>query len=124
MIMLLIRDRVRPCSARTVLSSFGRPTTTVPSSSFTSIGSATVCESSPFGPFTATERPSILTSTPPGTEMGRRPIRDIFWTLPSPDVGEDFPAHAALAGLLVGHQAGRRRDDRDAETAQDLRPVV
>src|ERR671914_5397 len=122
--MLLINARVRPCRARAVFSSLGRPTVTVPSSRRTSIGSTTVCDSSPLGPLTVTLWPSIFTSTPLGTGIGRRPIRDILCSPPSPDVGEDFPAHAALAGLLVGHEAGRRRDDRDAEAAEDLWQVV
>src|SRR5215469_11123015 len=41
-----------------------------------------------------------------------------------PDVGEDFPAYALLLSLLVGHQAGRRRDDCDAEAAEHSRQVV
>jgi hypothetical protein len=33
--------------------------------------------SEPFGPFTVTDEPSMLTSTPAGTGIGSRPIRDM-----------------------------------------------
>src|ERR1700761_5279539 len=65
----------------------------------------------------------MATSTPLGTVMGSRPILDIAAS-PLPDVGEDFAAHAALVGLLVGQQPAGRRDDRDAQAAQDLGQVV
>src|SRR5947209_1212585 len=58
----------------------------------------------------------MATSTPAGTGMGLRPIRDI--TDSSPDVGEDLPAHPSLAGLPVGEQPLGRRDDGDAQAAE------
>src|SRR5919199_3234176 len=121
--MLAIRLRVSPCSAFDVRSSSGRRTCSVPSSCATSIGAATEWVSWPLGPLTVTCRPSIVTSTPLGTGMGSLPMRDMLlllprWTLRSPDVGEDFPAHALLVGLPVGEQAGGRRQDRDAQAAQ------
>ena len=70
----------------------------------TVIGSATVWLSSPLGPLTWTFWPSILISTPGGTGIGLRPIRDIDNGL-LPHVGEDFPAHSSLAGLPIGQQA-------------------
>src|SRR3972149_6765320 len=39
----------------------------------------------------------------------------------SPDVAEDFAADALLAGVLAGHDALRRREDGNAEAAQDAR---
>src|SRR6202012_3716339 len=48
----------------------------------------------------------------------------LYSSPPLPDVGEDFPAHAVLLGLLVGHQAAGRRDDRDAEPAEHAGQVV
>src|SRR5690606_2864137 len=93
------------------------------SSRSTLIGSTTVCDRVPLGPFTVTVWPSMVTSTPAGTVTGSFPMRDMSST-PSPDVGEDFPAHAVLLRLLVGLQAARRRDDRDAEAAQDPGQVV
>src|SRR4051812_7793168 len=83
------------------------------------MGAATVWRSSPLGPFTLTVWPSMATSTPPGTAIGSRPIRDIF-AAPLPDVGEDFPTHALLVRLLVGQQPGGRGDDRHAQTAEHL----
>src|ERR671933_1204594 len=86
------------------------------------MGAATEWVSSPLGPLTVTCRPSIATSTPPGTGMGSLPMRDMLLLLSrdpgSPDEGEDFPAHALLVGLPVGEQARGRRQDRDAEAAQ------
>src|SRR5215475_12773007 len=120
--MLAINDLDSPCSALISPSSDGLVTVITPSSCLTSIGTATCMLNVPFGPFTVTSRPLIDTSTPEGTVTGIRPIRDIG--TPLPDVGEDFPAHALLLGLPVGHQARRGRDDRDAETAEDPRQVV
>src|SRR5438034_6379432 len=112
----------RPCSARTLPSSLGLVTVMTPSPLVTSMGSFTSSESCPLGPLTVTSRPSMVTSTPLGIVTGIRPIRDI--AVSSPDVGEDFPAHAALDRLLVGHQATRGRDDRDAKPAEHPRQVV
>src|ERR1700749_1540451 len=122
--MFAISVRDRPCSARTLPSSLGRLTVMTDSSLTTEIGSATVRLRVPFGPFTLTAWPSMATSTPLGTVMGSRPIRDIVLLPSLPDVGEDFSAHATLLGLLGGHQAARRRDDRDAESAEDPGQVV
>src|SRR3954465_5580155 len=105
--MLATSVRDRPCRARLSRSSSGRLVTNRASSCATVIGAITVCWSWPFGPFTVTCWPSIETSTPEGTGIGSRPIRDMLFSYPRlPDVGEDFPAHATLAGLLVGEQAG------------------
>src|SRR5215475_3166817 len=112
----------RPCSARTLPSSLGRVTVMTPSLWDTSMGSATSSDSFPLGPVTVTSRPLMLTSTPLGIGTGMRPIRDI--SVSSPDVGEDFPAYAALDRLLVGHQATRGGDDGDAKTAEHPRQVV
>src|SRR3954469_3392009 len=118
--MLAMRVRDRPCRARFWRSSLGRCTSSVPSSSrWTLMGAATVWLSEPLGPLTLTVCPSMATSTPPGTAIGSRPIRDIF-AAPLPDVGEDFPTHALLVRLLVGQQPGGRRDDRDAQATEHL----
>src|SRR5215475_11107935 len=120
--MLAIRDRDSPCSARISPSSLGLVTVITPSACWTSIGAEISRLSSPFGPLTWTWRPLMVTSTPLGMAIGSRPIRDMAGSLP--DVGEDFPAYALLLGLLVGHQAARRRDDGDAEAAEHPRQVV
>src|ERR1700733_6208175 len=86
------------------------------------IGSAMVCESVPLGPFTVTSRPLMVTSTPLGTVIGSLPMR-LMSDLPSPDVGEDFPAYSLLGALTIRAEAGRCRDDRDAEAAEDLGQV-
>src|SRR5215813_8114990 len=115
--MLAISVRDSPCSARTGPSSFGLLTLMTPSSRTTSMGSATVCCRVPFGPCTVTWRPSMVTCTPLGMVTGSRPILDIA-APPLPDVGEDFPAHAALLGLLVGQQPAGGGDDGHAESAE------
>src|SRR5689334_5279383 len=117
--MLAISVRDSPCSDLESRSSSGRATAIVPSSCATVIGSTTTWLRVPFGPFTVTLRPSMVTSTPDGTGTGSFPILDIV--RPSPHVGEDFPAHSTLGGLPVGQQPGRRRDDRRAEAAEHAR---
>src|SRR3954452_13152490 len=128
--MLATSVRDNPCNALLSRSSSGRSTTKPPSSERMVIGSANGGLNVPFGPFTVTARPSMETSTPLGTGMGIRPMRDTIvpsYSLPlllpllanSPDVGEDFPAHATLRCLPVREQAARGRDDRDTETAED-----
>src|SRR5579859_6194429 len=76
--------------------------------------------SDPLGPLTVIERPSMATSTPAGTTIGRRPMRDISAL---PDVREDFAAELGLAGLRAGHDPLTRADDDDAEAAEDARDV-
>src|ERR1022692_1260655 len=120
--MLAISDRDRPCRARISPSSLGLVTVMDPSACATSIGAATSRLRLPFGPFTMTSRPLMVTSTPPGMATGMRPIRYIAGSLP--DVGEDFPAYALLVRLLVGHQPARSGNDRDAQAAEYPREVV
>ena len=75
--MLLTSVRVRPCRERESRSSSGRVTLISPPSLATVIGSTTAWVSEPFGPFTVTVGPSMVTSTPAGTGIGSRPIRDM-----------------------------------------------
>src|SRR5258705_3904627 len=122
--MLATSVRLRPCSSLARRSSLGRTTTSVPSSSrSTVIGSATVWLSSPLGPLTCPVWPSILMSTPLGTGIGLRPIRDMV-AVPLPDPGEDFPAYIPLAGLTVGQQPMGRGDDGDAQAAEHPRHLL
>src|SRR5215203_1808701 len=65
-------------------------------------------------------RPSSVTSTPSGTVMGRRPMRDISRL---PDVREDFAAQLGLLGLAAGHDPLGRADDHEAEAAEHPRNV-
>src|SRR5438034_5665564 len=120
--MLATSDRDRPCNARTLPSSLGLVTLMTPSLWDTSMGSATSSESFPLGPVTVTSRPSMVTSTPLGMGTGMRPIRDI--AVSSPDVGEDFPAYAALDRLLVGNQATLCGEDVEANIDQHPRQAV
>src|ERR1700730_16264958 len=121
--MFAISVRDRPCSERTEPSSLRLVTLMTPSSRSTWMGSATVCFSVPLGPCPVTSRPSTVTCTPLGMVTGSRPILDIA-APPLPDEGEDFPAHAALFGLLVGQQPTGGGDDGHAETAEDPGQVV
>src|SRR3954467_12743964 len=122
--MLLTRVRVRPWRAFESRSSSGRRTTSWPSSCSMTMGSTTVWDSVPFGPFTVTSLPLMLTSTPDGTGIGSLPMRLIaLFSFPSPDVGEDFPAYALLLALLVGPQPRRGGDDRHPEAAEHARQV-
>src|SRR5688572_4743658 len=113
--------RERPCSALSPGRSDGRETMTLAPSIFTDICECSVRLSSPFGPFTCTVLPSILTVTPAGTATGSFPIRDMVGSLP--DEGEEFAAGALRARLAVGHQALRRAEDRHAEAVADARDL-
>src|SRR3954454_14666911 len=98
--MLLTRARVSPWSCFCVFCSVGRLTTMEPSSWLTEMSGWRSRLRVPFGPFTVTRRPSIVTSTDEGMVTGRRPIRDIARL---PDEREDFAAELGLAGLRAGH---------------------
>src|SRR5690606_33247867 len=117
MMSLLMRVRVRPCRARDARSSSGRVTRTWLSSTLTSMGWATVSESSPLGPLTVTTRSATETVTPAGMSMGSFPIRDI---IRSPHVGDNFSAHALLLGLAVRQKTVGGGQDGDAEATEDL----
>src|SRR6478735_1377770 len=119
--MLLTSVRVRPWSCLWVFCSVGRVTTIVPSSRLTVMSGWSDRLSVPLGPVTVTLRPSIVTSTPDGTVMGRRPMRDMSSGLP--DEREDFAAQLRLARLLAGHDALAGADDDDAEADAHARDV-
>src|SRR3712207_5683770 len=114
--MLLTSVRVRPWSCLWCFCSVGRVTTRLPSSRSTVMSGWSSRLSSPLGPFTVSRRPSIVTSTPAGTAMGRRPIRDMG---DLPDVSQDFAAELGLAGLRAGHDPLAGADDDDAQAAED-----
>src|SRR4029079_5490264 len=111
--MLLTSVRVSPWSCLWVFCSVGRVTTRVPSSRLIVMSGWRARLSVPFGPLTVTWRPSIVTSTPDGTGMGRRPMRDMSVHLP--DEREDFAAQLRLTRLLAGHDPLARADDDDAQ---------
>src|SRR6186713_927666 len=106
--------RLRPCSARCRGSSLGRLTVSSPFASANEMSSLKVRFSSPFGPFTLTVLPSMVTVTPAGTATGLRPIRDMSCA-PLPDEGDELAAEIGRPRLAVGHQTPRGRDDRHAE---------
>src|SRR5688500_9911543 len=115
--MFWTRVRVSPCSALWRLSSLGRSTLSEPLSSVSFISGCSVRRSSPLGPFTATVLPWRSRFTPLGTVTGFLPIRDIARLLP--DYGEELAAQVRAAGLAVGHQPLRGRDDRHAQAVLD-----
>src|SRR5216117_637465 len=121
--ILAISARVRPCSARILRSSSGRPMTSTPSFSFTDSGDGMGWLSLPLGPSARTMPSPTWTFTPWGIGMGFLPMRDM--SCPLPHVGEDFAADLLLACLAIGHHALGRRDERAAHAGEDRRdPVV
>src|SRR5216684_6706563 len=80
----------------------------------------------PFGPFTVTTLPSCFTSTPFGTGISFRPIRDMESLLRCslPDLAKNFAADAALDGFLSGQHALGSRDDGQAEAAEHARDLL
>src|SRR4051794_9020744 len=125
--MLLTSARVVPHIARAcLLSSFGAIVTA--SSSTVAVTSLlTTRLSVPSRPFAVSVWPARSMVTPCGIATGFLPIRDIRFSSHLP--GSEYPAqHLAAdlrgAGLVVGQDAARRRQDRDAEPVIDARQVV
>src|SRR5262245_14566261 len=104
--------RARLVSARgSILTSL--PSTLAPTSS------CSTSESAPLGPFTLTTWPSTLAVTPEGIATGFFPTRDMAVDpLPSGSEhrAEDFPAYIIVAGVVIGHHALRRRQDRNTQS--------
>src|SRR5262249_1695231 len=117
--MLLTSVRVSPWSDLSSFVSVGRTIVRVSPSRSSAIRGGSCRVSEPLGPCTASTRPSSVTSTPDGTVMGRRPMRDIAL----PDVGEDLAAELGLLGLAAGHDPLGGADDDDAEAAEHPRDV-
>src|SRR5262245_16309569 len=113
--MLAHSARIRPCAARSGPSLPSRSNTSSPSACLTLTTGCCLTLRVPLGPLTVTVAGVIDTCTPLGISTGFLPIRDMA----SPDLAQDFAAHAALARLAVGHHALRRREDRDAEAVAD-----
>src|SRR5205823_2545034 len=89
---LLIRARVRPCSARAWGDSILRPTLIwlAAESNWTSMSAGKLQLSSPLGPLVLNVRSRNSTFTPLGTAMGFFPMRDINRS----NVGRALPANA------------------------------
>src|SRR3954464_11628245 len=117
--MLLTSVRVSPWRDLSIFVSVGRTMVMVPSSCSSAMRGGSWRVRDPLGPFTVSTRPSSVTSTPSGTVMGSRPMRDIAL----PDVREDLAAELGLAGLAAGHDPPRGADDDDAEAAEHARDV-
>src|SRR3954465_14350101 len=118
--MFAISERVSPCRARCSARSVGRVTRISPFSCLTSISRETRSSRSPRGPATRTTVGSIVTVQPVGTGMGFLPMRD----MELPDLGDDLAADALLAGVVAGHHAVRRGQDRGPHAAQALGDVL
>src|SRR5258705_376595 len=119
--MFAIRLRVRPCRARCSPRLVGRSTVSTPSDCSTFISAERLCESSPFGPLTATRPGPISTVTASGTGMGFLPIRLIA---ASPDVGDDLAADAFGLRFVAGHHPNRGAEDRGAGAAVHARNLL
>src|SRR5579859_6253421 len=118
--MFASRDRESPWMAFACWVSFARTTVRVPSARSTFTSGWNVRRSSPLGPFTETSWPFTFTSTPFGTLTGSLPMR-LIPASSLPHVCQDLAAEALLLRLAAGQQAGRGRDDRDAQAAEDPR---
>src|SRR3954469_11389028 len=118
--MLATSDRVKPCSARCSPRSVGRVTTICSPSWATVMSLGMRSPSVPRGPLTDTNSGSMETVTPAGSGMGFLPMRDMAL----PDVRHDLAADARVAGLVAGHDASGRGDDRGAHAAEHLRDLA
>src|SRR6187200_1903953 len=118
--MFAISERVSPWRARCSARSVGRLTRISPFSCVISMSRETRSSRSPRGPATRTTVGSIVTVTPVGTGMGFFPMRDMRL----PDLGDDLSADALLAGVVTGHHAVRRGQDRGPHAPEDLGDVL
>src|SRR5690606_38624206 len=86
------------------------------------ISAGKVCESSPLGPFTLIVEPLMLTSTPEGISIGKRPTLDTYKP-PNlraclPDLAQDLTTHAHLACAAATHHALGRGEDGRTQAGQ------
>src|SRR5580658_8953643 len=142
---LLTSARARPCTA--ACASSGRIATRLPSFCSIVMPDGRGVSSLPFGPWTITVLPSILTVTPFGIAIGFFPIRDIRSALsllalgfqhfavwhtafaeapaagpgPLPNIAKQFAAEALPARLASCHHAFRRGQDVDPEATEHPR---
>src|SRR4029078_11451189 len=119
--MLFTSVRVRPCSARWRGWSLGRTTRISPSARSMLISGWISRSSVPSGPLTRSREPSCVSSTPDGSEIGSRPMRDI--SVSSPHVAQHLAAEIQLPGLRPGHDpvgGGENGQAQAAENARDL----
>src|SRR5262245_6407775 len=119
--MLRVRFRAVPHIMRACLESLTGVKTTLPPSTFTSTCSLTSRCSSPNLPLAESRRPASCTVTPAGTVTGFLPTRDIVESSINP--AEDLAADVGGTGLVVRHDAARRRQDRNPQTVVDARQI-
>src|SRR5215470_9712924 len=83
-----------------------------------------VTASAPFGPLILTVWPSTTAVTPEGIATGFFPTRDMAVDPGSRFLehrAEDFPAHVVVAGVVVGHHALGRGQDRHPQAVVHAR---
>src|SRR5690242_4212742 len=119
--MLLMWARVVPHSTRARLVSDLGFTTTLPSCTAAAISLLIGSFSVPSLPFAVSVCPATSTVTPCGMGTGYLPMRDMG--LPSEDAAQDLAADIGGAGLVVRHDAARRRQDGDAQPVVDARQI-
>src|SRR5690242_16034523 len=111
--MLLTRARVVPHIARArLLSPFG-VTVTRPSATCAVTSLPMASDRLPSPPFAVSIWPARRTSTPGGIGIGFLPIRDMISSsiLRSEHPAQDLAADLRGAGLVVGHDPARGRQD-------------
>src|SRR5438270_64818 len=119
---IFLRTRAWRCPrASYFLSAVGLLTVRTPSCTATDISGWKSPCSVAFGPLTVMWFPDRVTSTPCGIAIGLRPI---LLTSTSPHETENFAAGPIFLRLLVGHEAFRCRDDRDAKPSEHARQRV
>src|SRR5256714_8907982 len=123
--MLLTRARVVPHSARARFVSLPGVIVTAPFSTVAATSPLTVVVSAPRRPLTVSVWPESCTSTPCGMATGCLPIRDMITSKPgvSEHAAQHLAADIGSAGFVVGQNAARGRQDRDAEPAIDARQI-
>src|SRR5437762_2791926 len=125
--MLLTSARVVPHIARARFDSSFGATVMLPSAIVAVTSLPTTRDSVPKRPLAVSVWPESSTETPSGIATGFLPIRDIASASEYPRASEYPAQHLAAdlgdAGLVVGHDAARRRQDRDAEPVIDPRQV-
>src|SRR5438445_13823821 len=105
-----------------VSASFEASSTSLPLT-LTSTPAGRANDNVPFGPFTVTASPATFSSTPFGSAIGFFATLDMM-ILRLHYRANHFAADALRARLRVGHDAGRRGDDGNAEAAHHFRQRV
>src|SRR5262249_33160572 len=95
--------------------------TTLSPSSLAATWSLRLRCNSPSLPFADSLRSLIWMVTPAGIATGYLPTRDMVQS--SIDATQDFAADIGGPGLVVGHDAARRRQDRDSQSVVDAGQV-